>query len=53
MLVSELQLRNAEGPMLVTLAGIEMLVSELHWKNASVPMLVTLFRIVTLVKLKQ
>ena len=40
-LVSELQLRNAKSPMLVTLEGIVTLVSELQWRNAKPPMLVT------------
>ena len=42
-LVSELQLRNAKSPMLVTLEGIVTLVSELQLKNALSPMLVTDF----------
>ena len=40
--VSAVAFRNAEGPMLVTLAGIVMLPSDVADSNAPSPMVVTL-----------
>ena len=51
--VSELQPKNTEEPILVTLFGISILVSELQSLNAEEPILVTLSGISILVSESQ
>ena len=45
-LVKDVQLENADLPILVTLSGIVILASDVQLENAESPMLITLFGIV-------
>ena len=49
MLVSDLHLRNAQSPILVTLSGMLILARDSHLKKVVSPMLVTLFGMLILV----